>query len=101
MKKKTKGNGSAIEGRVAVAAGEFSQWLHVTEASLRSVNGGAGVPCGTCRGSWLPSIFLQITPEETQTIKRIPRALLFPAPGLPKGHVLMGYDDKGQCPMFV
>ena len=24
----------------------------------------------------------------------------FPAPGLPKGHVLMGYDDHGQCPML-
>ena len=30
----------------------------------------------------------------------IPRALLFPAPGLPKGHVVMGYDEHGHCPMF-
>jgi hypothetical protein len=35
------------------------------------------------------------------TLRRIPRALLFPAPGLPEGHVLMGYGDKGQCPMLV
>ena len=28
-------------------------------------------------------------------------ALLFPAPGLPKGHVLMGYDQHGCCPMLV
>lgn len=101
MKKKPKGKGSAIEGRVGVPAGDFSQWLHVTEASLRSGNGGADVPCGTCRGCCRSSMFIHIGPEETQTIKRIPRALLFPAPGLPKGHVLMGYDDKGQCPMFV
>ena len=46
-------------------------------------------------------MFIHIRPEETQTIRRIPRALLFPAPGLPTGHVLMGYGDKGQCPMFV
>src|SRR5262245_7708357 len=46
-------------------------------------------------------MFIHIKPEETDTICRIPRDLLFPAPGLPKGHVLLGYDDKGQCPMLV
>lgn len=46
-------------------------------------------------------MFIHIQPEETRTIQRIPRALLFPAPGLPKGHVLMGYSDQGHCPMLV
>ncbi len=46
-------------------------------------------------------MFIHIKPEETQTIRRIPRALLFPVPCRPKGHVLMGYSDKGQCPMLV
>jgi Fe-S-cluster containining protein len=46
-------------------------------------------------------MFIHIKPEETQTIRRIPRALLFPAPGAPKGHLLMGYNDKGHCPMLV
>jgi Fe-S-cluster containining protein len=46
-------------------------------------------------------MFIHIKPEETQTLQRIPRELLFPAPGLPKGHMLMGYDDQGQCPMLV
>ena len=46
-------------------------------------------------------MFIHIKPEEKQTIQRIPRALLFPAPGLPKGHVLMGYSDDGHCPMLV
>ena len=46
-------------------------------------------------------MFIPIKPEETKTIQRIPRALLFPAPGLPKGHVLLGYDDQGRCPMLV
>src|ERR1039458_8074282 len=101
MSNKMKGNGTDLNGSVGVPAGDFSQWLHVTEASLRSGNGGADVPCGTCKGCCRSSMFIHIKPEETHTIKRIPRALLFPAPGLPKGHVLMGYDDKGQCPMFV
>jgi Fe-S-cluster containining protein len=46
-------------------------------------------------------MFIHINPEETQTIRRIPRALLFDSPGLPKGHLVMGYNDKGHCPMLV
>lgn len=46
-------------------------------------------------------MFIHIGPEETETIRRIPRALLFPAPGLPKGHMVMGYSDKGHCPMLA
>ena len=46
-------------------------------------------------------MFVHISPQETRTIRRIPRALLFPAPGMPKGHLLLGYDDQGRCPMLV
>jgi Fe-S-cluster containining protein len=92
-------NGS--ESASSVPAGDFSAWLHGTEASLQSGNGGAEVPCGACRGCCRSSMFIHIKPEETQTIKRIPRALLFPAPDRPKGHVLMGYNDKGHCPMLI
>ncbi len=84
-----------------VSAGDFSVWLRGTEASLRSGKGGAEVPCGTCRGCCRSSMFIHIKPEETRTLERVPRALLFPAPGLPKGHVLMGYDDAGECPMLI
>jgi hypothetical protein len=31
----------------------------------------------------------------------IPKALRFPAPRLPRGHVLLGYDERGHCPMLV
>jgi Fe-S-cluster containining protein len=46
-------------------------------------------------------MFIHIKPEEARTIQRIPRALLFPAPGLPKGHLLLGYTSKGECPMLI
>ena len=82
-------------------AGNFSEWLRGTEAALRSGKGGAEVPCGDCTACCRSSLFVHIRPEETQTIQRIPRALLFPAPSLPKGHVLMGYNDQGHCPMLV
>ncbi|MEP6961813.1 MAG: YkgJ family cysteine cluster protein, partial [Acidobacteriota bacterium] len=84
-----------------VPAGEFSAWLRATEAALASPATGADVPCGACNACCRASMFIHITPEETQTIERIPRALLFPAPGLPQGHVLMGYNQQGHCPMLV
>lgn len=101
MSRKLVDTDNASDRSASVPAGEFSAWLSCTEASLRSGDGGADVPCGACRGCCRSSMFIHIRPEETQTLRRIPRALLFPAPGLPKGHVLMGYGDQGQCPMFV
>ena len=93
--------GDCSSGLVSISAGGFSIWLRETEASLQSGNGAADVPCGSCRGCCRSSMFVHIGPEETQAIQRIPRKLLFPAPGLPKGHLLMGYNDKGECPMLI
>jgi Fe-S-cluster containining protein len=85
----------------SVPAGEFSQWLCGTQASLQSGTGQANVPCGSCKGCCRSSMFIHIKPEEIQTLQRILRTLLFPAPGLPKGHMLMGYSDRGHCPMLI
>jgi len=41
-----------------------------------------------------------IGPDETDTIAHIPRELLFPAPRMP-GHQVLGYDERGHCPMLV
>jgi len=82
-------------------AGDFSEWLSDAEASLQSGTGATAVPCGACTACCRSSMFVHINPEETQTIQQIPRALLFDAPGLPKGHLVMGYNDKGHCPMLV
>ena len=101
MSGKKLGKSDASGEAAGVPAGEFSKWLRDTEASLRSGKGGAKVPCGTCRGCCRSSMFIHIGPEETETIRRIPRALLFAAPGLPKGHMVMGYGDQGACPMLV
>jgi Fe-S-cluster containining protein len=98
--KKTSKNGAAGE-LVTLRAGFFSSWLQDTEALLLSGKGEAQVPCGACTACCRASMFIHIQPEEKQTIARIPRALLFPAPGWPKGHMLMGYSDKGRCPMLV
>lgn len=46
-------------------------------------------------------MFIHIRPEETRALERIPKGLQFPAPGLPKGHMVLGYDENGACPMLV
>ena len=101
LKPREKGKNEVVNGPAGVPAGKFSEWLRGTEAALGSGKGGADVPCDTCRGCCRSSMFIHIAPEETGTIERIPRSLLFPASGLPKGHVLMGYNDRGHCPMLV
>lgn len=78
----------------------FSGWLEATLiAGAEGV--GAVVPCGECRACCTSAYFIHIGPEEKAALARIPRKLRFPAPGLPKGHVLLGYDEKGHCPMFI
>ena len=81
-------------------AGAFSPWLEQTRAVLERGDLGADVPCGACTGCCRASMFIHIRPEETDALAHIPRELLFPAPGAPPGHVLMGYDAQGRCPML-
>ena len=81
-------------------AGRFSSWLRRTRSAQQKEDG-ADVPCGECTACCTSSYFIHIRPEETQTLSRVPRELLFPAPGLPKGNVLLGYAENGHCPMLI
>jgi Fe-S-cluster containining protein len=83
-----------------IPAGEFREWLDGMRASLRG-EADSDVPCGTCTACCTSSQFVHIEPDETETLAHIPAELLFSAPGQPPGHVLMGYDEDGCCPMFV
>jgi Fe-S-cluster containining protein len=82
-------------------AGPFSAWLRTTRRSQQLKVLGADVPCGTCSGCCRSSYFIHIRPDETEALARIPRALVFPAPGAPPGHVLLGYNERGECPMWI
>jgi hypothetical protein len=44
---------------------------------------------------------VHIEPDETDTLAHVPAELRFPAPGLPKGHFVLGYDQHGHCPMLI
>jgi Fe-S-cluster containining protein len=60
----------------------------------------ADVPCGECTACCRSSQFVHIEPDETDALAHIPAALRVPAPGRPTGHVVMGYDEHGRCPML-
>ena len=89
-----------MHGSEALPAADFSVWLVGMQAAIRG-EGDSDVPCGTCAACCTSSQFIHIGPDETEALASIPSALLFPAPGMPDGHVLMGYDARGHCPMLV
>jgi Fe-S-cluster containining protein len=83
-----------------IDAGEFGAWIDAMQQSLRGERD-ADVPCGSCTACCRSSQFVHIGPDEADTLSHIAAELLVPAPGLPTGHVLLGYDEHGCCPMLV
>jgi hypothetical protein len=83
-----------------LAAGDFSSWMVEIQAAIRGERGSV-VPCGGCTACCTSSQFVHIEPDETDTLAHIPAELLFPAPRLPRGHVVLGYDERGHCPMLI
>ncbi len=81
-------------------AGDFSSWLAGMQQALRG-RADSDVPCGTCTACCTSSQFVHIAPDEADALAHIPAELLFSAPRLPRGHVLMGYDQHGRCPMLI
>jgi uncharacterized protein len=80
-------------------AGEFAAWLGELAAALRG-EGDTDVACGSCVACCSSGQFIHIGPEEVDALAHIPAELLFLAPRLPKGNVLLGYDEHGRCPML-
>jgi hypothetical protein len=83
-----------------LAAGGFSAWVTDTRRA-QTTDADADVPCNGCTACCRSSFFVHIEPDEIATLRRIPRELVFAAPGRPKGHVVLGYDEHGHCPMLV
>jgi uncharacterized protein len=82
-----------------VAAGEFGAWLRGFRAALRD-DGDSDVACGTCTGCCTSSYFITVRAGDVAARRRIPAEHLVPAPNAPRGVQLMGYDDRGHCPML-
>jgi hypothetical protein len=83
-----------------LAAGDFSSWLAQMEAAIRD-DVGIDVPCGGCTACCTSSQFVHVGPDEEDTLAHIPPALLAPAPRLPPGHQVLGFDERGHCPMLI
>lgn len=83
-----------------VDAGSFVDWISNMRLAIRGESD-ADVPCGSCKACCTSSQFIHIAPDEDATLRRIPKALLFRAPGFPVGHLLLGFTNEGHCPMFV
>ena len=86
-----------------LAAGAVAGWLSEVQVAIRGDHGdhGVAVPCGTCTACCRASQFVHIGPDETDALAHIPPQLRFPAPGRPPGHVVLGYDEHGRCPMLI
>ncbi len=80
--------------------GDFSSWMSDIQGAIRGERG-SDVPCGGCTACCTSSQFVHIGPDETATLAHIPAELLFPAPRLPPGHLVLGYDERGHCPMLI
>ena len=80
-------------------AGDFASWLVEIREAIEG-EGTTDVPCGACVACCSSSQFVHIAPDERDALAHIPTALLFPAPRMTRGHVLMGYDEHGRCPML-
>src|SRR5207253_1500026 len=83
-----------------LAAGDFVSWVTGMQGAIAGDHD-SDVPCDGCTACCTSSQFVHIEPDETETIARIPPELLFPAPRAPRGHVLLGYDERGHCPMLI
>jgi Fe-S-cluster containining protein len=82
-----------------LAAGDFASWLAGMRAAIRGERESV-VPCGGCTACCTSGQFVHVEPDEADALAHIPAELLFPAPGRPEGHVLLGYDERGHCPML-
>ena len=88
-----------IDDDTLAAQGE----LHIGDPSAELTRGerDAAVPCGDCTACCTSTQFVHIAPDEIETLARIPKALRFAAPRMPRGHVVLGFDERGHCPMLV
>jgi len=80
-------------------AGDIGVWLGQISRAITG-DGESDVPCGECTACCSAAQFVHVGPDERDALARIPVELLFPAPGLPPGHQLLGYDQAGRCPML-
>jgi uncharacterized protein len=77
----------------------YASWVRSTCATLDK-DSPADVPCGSCNACCRTFHQLHLRPGEKRARKRLPKEYLSVARGLPPGYLLVGYDQKGACPVL-
>ncbi len=80
-----------------LAAGDFSTWIVDMQGAIRG-DRASEVPCNGCTACCTSSQFVLVEPDEADALAHIPVELVFPAPRMPPGHVVLGYDARGALP---
>jgi uncharacterized protein len=81
-------------------AGDFGPWAVAMQAAIRG-DGESDVPCAGCTACCRSAQFVHVAPDEADARAHIPAELLVAAPGLPDGNHVLGYDERGHCPLLV
>ena len=84
----------------AARAIPFGTWLRATLATLQD-DVPADVPCGPCNACCRTFHQLHLRPGERRARKLLPKEYLSFAPGLPPGYLVLGYTERGACPVLV
>lgn len=82
-----------------IPAGDFRTWVRST-AEAWETGGDVVVPCGSCDACCRSGLFVHVGPDERRTLERIPKPLRFPAPGKPKGWIVIPHDEEGRCALL-
>ena len=85
----------------ALAAGDFSAWLAGMQAALRGRARRRTCPAAAARPAAPRRSSSTSPPTRPRRSPASPKELLFPAPLMPEGHVVLGHDERGHCPMLV
>lgn len=80
-------------------AGHLVTWLGSIMSSIKEGTA-SELACGSCDACCRASQFILVTADDIAARSAIPPELLFPAPGMPAGDHVMGYDAHGHCPML-
>ncbi|HMC38961.1 MAG TPA: YkgJ family cysteine cluster protein [Acidimicrobiales bacterium] len=78
---------------------DFAAWRSEFRRALDE-GGATDVPCEGCTACCRSGQFVLIERDEAAALGRIPPRLLVPAPGREDGAMVMGYDERGRCPML-
>lgn len=84
-----------LDNKAAIAAGDFGHWLQQTQSGKS-----ADVPCGECNACCRASYFIHVGDQEKDALSKIPKDLIFPAPGGVERLWVMGFNESGECPML-